>query len=70
MHTLEQLRAGELCGARHLKLSENLAVFPSEIFSAVGCNEIAPLIWRLVASQKAALQTVQCAALIAPYVFR
>ncbi|PKQ76367.1 leucine-rich repeat-containing protein kinase family protein [Aeromonas sobria] len=33
MHTLEQLRAGELCGARHLKLSENLAVFPPEIFS-------------------------------------
>ena len=33
MHTLEQLRAGELCGARHLKLAENLAVFPPEILS-------------------------------------
>ncbi|WP_373871090.1 leucine-rich repeat-containing protein kinase family protein, partial [Aeromonas hydrophila] len=33
MHTLEQLRAGELCGARHLKLAENLTVFPPEIFS-------------------------------------
>lgn len=31
MHTLEQLRAGELCGARHLKLSENLTEFPTEI---------------------------------------
>lgn len=28
MHTLEQLRAGELCGARYLKLAENLTVFP------------------------------------------
>ena len=33
MHTLEQLRAGELCGARHLKLAENLTVFPSEILN-------------------------------------
>ncbi|MFP7409261.1 leucine-rich repeat-containing protein kinase family protein [Aeromonas veronii] len=33
MHTLEQLRAGELCGARHLKLSENLTEFPTEILS-------------------------------------
>ncbi|PKQ78779.1 hypothetical protein CJP16_09540 [Aeromonas sobria] len=42
----------------------------SEIYSAVGCNEIAPLIWRPIPRAKAALQTVQCAALIAPYVFR
>ncbi|MGG5825113.1 leucine-rich repeat-containing protein kinase family protein [Aeromonas salmonicida] len=33
MHTLEQLRAGELCGARHLKLCENLTEFPPEILS-------------------------------------
>ncbi|MEV3819867.1 leucine-rich repeat-containing protein kinase family protein [Aeromonas dhakensis] len=33
MHTLEQLRAGKLCGARHLKLAENLTEFPPEIFS-------------------------------------
>lgn len=31
MHTLEQLRAGELNGARHLKLCENLTTFPLEI---------------------------------------
>lgn len=28
MHTLEQLRAGELNGTRHLKISENLTTFP------------------------------------------
>ncbi|WP_409422579.1 leucine-rich repeat-containing protein kinase family protein [Pseudaeromonas sp. ZJS20] len=31
MHTLEQLRSGALCGARHLKLRENLTCFPPEI---------------------------------------
>lgn len=43
MHTLEQLRAGELCGARHLKLSENLAVFPPEIFSLKETLEVLDL---------------------------
>ncbi len=33
MHTLEQLRAGELCGVRHLKLSESPTEFPTEILS-------------------------------------
>lgn len=43
MHTLEQLRAGELCGARHLKLSENLAVFPPEIMSLKETLEVLDL---------------------------
>ncbi|MCD6618549.1 leucine-rich repeat-containing protein kinase family protein [Aeromonas veronii] len=43
MHTLEQLRAGELCGARHLKLSENLAVFPLEILSLKETLEVLDL---------------------------
>ncbi len=42
MHTLEQLRAGELCGARHLKLSENLAVLP-EILSLKETLEVLDL---------------------------
>lgn len=43
MHTLEQLRAGELCGARHLKLSEKLAVFPPEILSLKETLEVLDL---------------------------
>ncbi|UWH30013.1 leucine-rich repeat-containing serine/threonine-protein kinase [Aeromonas veronii] len=43
MHTLEQLRAGELCGARHLKLSENLEVFPHEILSLKETLEVLDL---------------------------
>jgi len=43
MHTLEQLRAGELCGARHLKLCENLAVFPPEILSLKETLEVLDL---------------------------
>lgn len=43
MHTLEQLRAGELCGARHLKLAENLAVFPPEILSLKETLEVLDL---------------------------
>ncbi len=43
MHTLEQLRAGELCGARHLKLAENLTVFPPEIFSLKETLEVLDL---------------------------
>ncbi|WP_421217884.1 leucine-rich repeat-containing protein kinase family protein [Aeromonas jandaei] len=43
MHTLEQLRAGELCGARHLKLCENLAVFPHEILSLKETLEVLDL---------------------------
>ncbi|MGY6037210.1 leucine-rich repeat-containing protein kinase family protein [Aeromonas sp. AE23HZ002T15] len=43
MHTLEQLRAGSLNGARHLKLSENLAVFPPEILSLKETLEVLDL---------------------------
>ena len=43
MHTLEQLRAGELCGARHLKLAENLEVFPTEILSLKETLEVLDL---------------------------
>ncbi|MFM5520476.1 leucine-rich repeat-containing protein kinase family protein [Aeromonas jandaei] len=43
MHTLEQLRAGELCGAHHLKLSENLTEFPHEILSLKETLEVLDL---------------------------
>ncbi|MGY3886962.1 leucine-rich repeat-containing protein kinase family protein [Aeromonas aquatica] len=43
MHTLEQLRAGELGGARHLKLSENLTTFPPEILSLKATLEVLDL---------------------------
>ena len=43
MHTLEQLRAGELCGVRHLKLSENLTEFPTEILSLKETLEVLDL---------------------------
>lgn len=43
MHTPEQLRAGELCGARHLKLSENLTEFPTEILSLKETLEVLDL---------------------------
>ncbi|MFQ1929088.1 leucine-rich repeat-containing protein kinase family protein [Aeromonas veronii] len=43
MHTLEQLRAGELCGARHLNLCENLTEFPSEILSLKETLEVLDL---------------------------
>ncbi|QXC32788.1 leucine-rich repeat-containing protein kinase family protein [Aeromonas sp. FDAARGOS 1407] len=43
MHTLEQLRSGALSGARHLKISENLAVFPPEILSLKETLEVLDL---------------------------
>lgn len=43
MHTLEQLRTGKLCGARHLKLSENLVEFPPEILSLKETLEVLDL---------------------------
>lgn len=43
MHTLAQLRAGELAGARHLKLSENLTSFPPEILSLKETLEVLDL---------------------------
>ncbi|MGY3856522.1 protein kinase [Aeromonas intestinalis] len=43
MHTLEQLRAGSLNGARHLKLCENLTTFPLEILSLKETLEVLDL---------------------------
>ena len=43
MHTLEQLRSGELSGARHLKLSENLTSFPLAILSLKDSLEVLDL---------------------------
>lgn len=43
MHTLEQLRAGELSGARYLKLCENLTTFPPEILSLKATLEVLDL---------------------------
>ena len=40
MHTLKQLRAGQLNGARRLDLSENLTEFPAEIFDLADSLEI------------------------------
>ena len=40
MHTLEQLRAGQLNGVRRLDLSENLTEFPAEIFDLADSLEI------------------------------
>ncbi len=43
MHTLEQLCSGELSGARHLKLRENLTSFPLEILSLKDSLEVLDL---------------------------
>ncbi|WP_368163554.1 protein kinase [Aeromonas sp. R6-2] len=43
MHSLEQLRSGELDGARYLKLSENLTTFPPEILSLKETLEVLDL---------------------------
>jgi hypothetical protein len=43
MHTLEQLRAGQLAGVRRLKLSCGLTEFPSEIFDLADSLEILDL---------------------------
>ena len=43
MHTLEQLRSGELSGARRLTLSENLISFPLEILSLKDSLEVLDL---------------------------
>ena len=43
MHTLAQLKSGELAGIQHLKLSENLTTFPSEILSLADTLEILDL---------------------------
>ena len=40
MHTLEQLRAGALADARHLKLACGLRDFPREIFELADTLEI------------------------------
>lgn len=43
MHTLEQLRSGQLKGTKRLTLSENLNVFPQEIFELADTLEILDL---------------------------
>ena len=43
MHTLYQLRSGELAGISQLKLSENLTEFPLEILSLANSLEILDL---------------------------
>lgn len=43
MHTLSQLKSGELIGTRRLTLSENLTSFPLEILSLADSLEILDL---------------------------
>ena len=43
MHTLAQLRSGQLAGISHLTLSENLTSFPTEILSLANSLEILDL---------------------------
>lgn len=43
MHTLAQLKSGELTGIRQLKLSENLTTFPEEILTLADSLEILDL---------------------------
>lgn len=43
MHTLEELRSGELKGITRLTLSENLSVFPQEVFSLAESLEVLDL---------------------------
>ena len=43
MHSLEDLRAGRLAGARHLKLAAGLTEFPREIFTLVDTLEVLDL---------------------------
>jgi len=50
MHTLAQLRSGELKGIRRLTLSENLTSFPEEIFELADSLEILDLSYNLLTS--------------------
>ncbi|WP_369857652.1 leucine-rich repeat-containing protein kinase family protein [Candidatus Thalassolituus haligoni] len=43
MHTLAQLRSGELAGSRHLKLAAGLCGFPEEIYSLADTLEVLDL---------------------------
>ena len=43
MHSLSQLKSGELIGIKRLKISENLTTFPKEIFSLAESLEILDL---------------------------
>ncbi len=43
LHTLSQLKSGELAGIQRLKLSENLTSFPLEILSLADSLEILDL---------------------------
>ena len=40
MHTLDQLRAGQLHGLKRLNLSEGLTEFPREIFALANTLEV------------------------------
>ncbi|HQS67520.1 MAG TPA: leucine-rich repeat-containing protein kinase family protein [Sulfuricurvum sp.] len=50
MHTLAQLRSGELIGTKRLTLSENLTSFPEEIFELAETLEILDLSHNLLTS--------------------
>jgi len=50
LHTLSQLKSGELSGTQHLKLSENLTSFPEEILSLADSLEILDLSGNQLAS--------------------
>lgn len=43
MHTLEQLKSGQLSGVARLHLAENLSVFPTEIFELADTLEVLDL---------------------------
>lgn len=55
MHTLEQLRSGELSGARRLTLNENLTSFPLEILSLKDSLEVLDLSGNQLSELPAAL---------------
>ncbi|MGF1736831.1 leucine-rich repeat-containing protein kinase family protein [Photobacterium satsumensis] len=55
MHSLSQLKSGELAGIQHLKLSENLTEFPLEILSLADSLEILDLSNNQLSSMPAAL---------------
>ena len=50
MHTLSQLRSGELAGISHLKLAENLSSFPLEILTLADSLEILDLSHNVLSS--------------------
>ncbi|MGF1748354.1 leucine-rich repeat-containing protein kinase family protein [Vibrio cionasavignyae] len=57
MQTLSQLQSGELSGTTHLKLSESLTTFPSEILSLADSLEVLDLSNNLLTSLPDELET-------------